>query len=365
MRAAVFHAPYDVRIEEVPEPTVTAGEMVLRVTGVGVCGTDAKEYTSGPVFFPLYERHPITGHLGPIIPGHEIAGEIVEVGDGVGGFSIGQAVVTGGAASCSTCHWCRVGMTNNCERYETVGLQRDGGLAEFVSVPAMSCISIEPYHLSPDASALAQPMSIATHVMRRGRLEKGEVAVVIGCGALGSFLTFATSAEGATVVTSDIRQDRIDLARDLDADLTVLNEGDALKDLLAANRLVPSVIYEASGTQNGIETAMRIARLGSRIVAAGLQTKHTDLALLDVTLRELELIGTNSHVFATDLPKALELLASRTQGWSDIAPVILPLDDLVEQAIVPLAEHRSERIKTLIDPAAVAGRATLTRPPGH
>jgi (R,R)-butanediol dehydrogenase/meso-butanediol dehydrogenase/diacetyl reductase len=361
MRAAVFHAPYDIRIEDhVADPIARPGEVILRVTGAGVCGTDAKEYTSGPVFFPLHVRHPVTGHLGPIIPGHEVAGVVVELGDDVEGFAVGDAVVTGGAASCLTCHWCLVGMTNNCERYQTVGLQRDGGLAELVAVPAMSCISIEPYDLTPDASALAQPMSIAAHVMRRGRLAKGEVAVIIGCGALGSFLTYATTAEGAIVVTTDIRQDRIDLARRLGAQFTALNEDSALRDTVVANGLVPSVIYEATGTPEGFRSALDVARLGTRIVVAGLQTKPTDLRLLDVTLGELELIGTNSHIFGTDLPRSLELLASREEGWSDIAPVILPLDDLIDEAIVPLAEHRSQRIKTLIDPAATIGRPTIT-----
>lgn len=361
MRAAIFHAPYDIRIDDdAPEPQIRPGELILRVTGAGVCGTDAKEYTSGPVFFPLSVRHPVTGHLGPIIPGHEVAGVVVAIGPGVDGFEVGEAVVTGGAASCLTCHWCLVGMTNNCERYETVGLQRNGGLAELVSVPAMSCIGIAPYELTADASALAQPMSIATHVMRRGRLAKGEVAVVIGCGALGSFLTFAATAEGATVVTTDVRSDRIELAGRLGAAYTVRNEDGALADLLRVHRLVPSVIYEASGTPEGIATALAIARLGTRIVVAGLQTKPSDVRLLDITLGELELIGTNSHVFGTDLPRALELLASRDEGWSDLAPVVLPLDELVDGAIVPLAEQRSERIKTLIDPAATQARPTVT-----
>lgn len=110
--------------------------------------------------FPIAIPDPVTGHSGPMIPGHEIVGRVVAVGEAVNGFSEGALVVSGAGISCGRCPWCRRGRTNLCERYATVGLQRHGGLAEFVAVPAGTCVDVAPYGLAPDVAALAQPMSI-------------------------------------------------------------------------------------------------------------------------------------------------------------------------------------------------------------
>jgi D-arabinose 1-dehydrogenase-like Zn-dependent alcohol dehydrogenase len=176
MRAAVYHGRRDVRIEEVPIPVAGPGELLLRVGTVGIFGTDAHEFAAGPSLFPVDARHPISGHQGPLIPGHELSGTVVEVGAGIEGFAPGMLVVTGAGVSCGECHWCRRGSTNLCASYSTVGLQRDGGLAGFVAVPSVTCIDVGPYGLSADTAALAQPMSIAVHAMRRGRLELGDGA---------------------------------------------------------------------------------------------------------------------------------------------------------------------------------------------
>lgn len=160
-------------------PVVATGELLLEVRAVGICGTDAHEYSHGPTMFPIEQRHPETGHVGPMIPGHELSGVVVEVGEGVDGFAIGDLVVSGAGISCGLCHWCQQGMTNLCESYATVGLQRNGGLAEFCSVPASTCVNAGSYGLEADTAALGQPMAITVHSMRRGRLQKGDVVVII------------------------------------------------------------------------------------------------------------------------------------------------------------------------------------------
>jgi len=357
----MYYGARDIRIEDAPDPSPKADELLLRVAVTGVCGTDAKEWASGPYMFPIAIPDPVTGHSGPMIPGHEIVGRVVAVGEAVNGFSEGALVVSGAGISCGRCPWCRRGRTNLCERYATVGLQRHGGLAEFVAVPAGTCVDVAPYGLAPDVAALAQPMSIGVHAMRRGRLRPGEAAVVIGIGGVGTFLTHAAVSRGATIVAVDVDAHRLGQATRLGA-THVLDptSGIDVERYLAERDLVPAVIYEVSGTTVGLASALGAATRGTRLVAIGLQGQHLSLDTLDLTLREIELIGSNAHVFARDLSEALRLLAAREAGWSDVAPMAVPLDSLVDEALVPMATGTARQIKTLIDPWATAPRATVS-----
>ena len=359
MRAAVFHDRRDIRIEDVPEPTCGRQDLVLEVKAVGICGTDAHEYHSGPHMFPIHERHPVSGHVGPMIPGHEFSGVVREVGSDVSTFSVGDLVVSGAGVACGECVQCRRMRTNLCERYSTVGLQRHGGLAELVSTPAANCLPVAPYGLTPDAAALAQPMSIAVHAMRRGRLTGDDHAVIVGAGGIGAFLTFAAASVTENLVVIDLDEQRLKLADALGAP-SVLRSGDPEEARRAVSDigLEPTVVYEVSGTEAGLRTALSILPRGGRLVIVGLQGRSVDWDLRTLSLIEHELIGTNAHVFATDLPTSLELLASRPNPWTDIAPVALSLDDLVPQGLQPLVERRSTRIKTLIDPHVASTRET-------
>ncbi|HEY6759148.1 MAG TPA: alcohol dehydrogenase catalytic domain-containing protein, partial [Baekduia sp.] len=128
MRAAVFHGPGDVRVEEVAAPGPPApGAVVLRVLMAAICGTDCAEYLHGPVLVPLDRRHPASGHVGPLILGHEFVGVVEAAGAGAD-LAVGDRVVCGAGISCGACPWCAAGRTNLCERYFTVGLHVHGGL---------------------------------------------------------------------------------------------------------------------------------------------------------------------------------------------------------------------------------------------
>ena len=361
MRAAVFHGNRDIRIEEVPEPTLGPGEVLLRVRATGICGTDASEFEVGPRMFPVQEPDPRTGHLGPMVPGHELAGVVQELGAGVSGFEIGDLLVSGAGISCGTCDRCIEGRTNLCERYTTVGLQRDGGLAQFVSVPAATCVRA-PEGLSADAAALGQPMAIAVHSMRRGEARPGELALVIGVGGIGAFLTYALAASGVRVVAADLEQARLEAARALGARLTVRPDLVDVASTVRAELGEPDVVYEVTGTEAGLSTALEIVRRGGRIVIVGLHDRPSSVDLRALTLAETNLIGTNAHVCGADLPEALRLLAARAEPWDDVAPVALSLDRLVEDGIEPLAHGRSTRIKTLVDPWAERTRPTRMDP---
>jgi (R,R)-butanediol dehydrogenase/meso-butanediol dehydrogenase/diacetyl reductase len=231
-------------------------------------------------------------------------------------------------------------------------------------VPVSTLVIAEPYGLTPDAAALGQPMAIAVHAMRRGRLEPGQTAVIIGVGGIGAFLTYAAVEVGATVISSDLDADRLTIATSLGATHSIDPRAGSVTQVLDDAAMFPDVVYEVTGTAAGIRAAFEAARRGSRIVAVGLHGEQRNLDVRDLSLREVELIGTNAHVCADDLPEALRLLASRRDPWSDIAPVALSLDRLVRDGLEPLADGRAAHIKTLVDPWSTATRPTHM-PPGH
>lgn len=360
MRAAVFHDRHDVRVEDVPEPTPAADELLVEVHAVGICGTDAHEFSSGPHMFPIHQRHPVSGHVGPMIPGHELTGVVRQVGADVEGFAVGDLIVSGAGISCGTCTQCRRGRTNLCKTYATVGLQRNGALAQYCTVPAGTCLRVEPYGLTQDAAALAQPMSIAVHAMRRGRLTADDHAVIIGAGGIGAFLTYAVTSVTDKVVVADLDPERLKIASDLRAEHVVnLKETSDFAAAIGEWDIEPTVVYEVSGTTGGLQTALSVAPPGARIVLVGLQGAPVEWDVRRLSLIEHELIGTNAHVCGQDLPTALELLASRDAPWTDIAPVALTLDELVENGLEPLVQRRSAQIKTLVDPWATRIRPTV------
>src|SRR5581483_6069167 len=211
MRAAVFRAPGDVRIEPVPEPPPPGpGELLIKVSKAALCGTDSAEWDHGPLL-----ARP------PVILGHEFTGEVLATGDGVTGFARGTRVVSGAGICCGRCDWCAAGRTNLCAGYQTLGLHRDGGLAEYVLSPAPIC-RVVPDGLDDTGAAMAQPLAVALHAARRGRVGPGRSCVVIGAGGIGAFIVAAAAALGADpLIAIDVADDRLATAATLGAAVTV------------------------------------------------------------------------------------------------------------------------------------------------
>jgi (R,R)-butanediol dehydrogenase/meso-butanediol dehydrogenase/diacetyl reductase len=332
--------------------------MLVRVHANGICGTDASEFT-GAQMYPLHGRHPLTGHHGPMIPGHEFAGTVAEVGDGVEGFAEGDAIVTGAALWCGECAPCRAGRTSICVLYATVGLHRDGGLAEFVRVPAHIVFRAEPFGLGDDLAVLTQPMAIAVHALRRGRPRAGEDVLVIGAGGIGAFLTFALAQHGAHVVAADVSAERLALARGLGAIEAVrAGDGTALTTSLRELAFEPALVFEVSGTDAGVAAAIAAVAAGGRIVSVGIPKHPVEIDARRVTTKELEIIGTNALIGREDVPEAARLLALDQAVWQQVAPVAIPLERIVEDGIVPMLEGRAAQIKLLVDPWTPVSRAT-------
>ncbi len=353
MRAAVLHAPGDVRIDDIPAASDPgAGEVRLRILRVGLCGSDVSEYDHGPVLTPLNQRHPVTGVLGPVVLGHEMLGEITAVGADVGGFAVGDRVVSGAGVWCGECRWCRAGRTNLCARYYTFGLNINGGLTEAVTLPAKTLVAV-PDTVSDDNAVLAQPLAVGMHAVDRSGVAPGDVAVVLGAGAIGGFILAGLSSRGcAAVVAVDVDDHRLAIATRLGATHAVNQRSDDPADLIGqlTDGAGADVVYEATGAPGTVDTAQNLVRRGGRIQLVGLHSGETPVRLLDLSLREIDISTSLAHVCGANLPAAVDLLAER-----DLAALlverVLPLDEVATEALAMLAARRATG-KFLVDPTA-------------
>ncbi|WP_370067260.1 zinc-binding dehydrogenase [Mycobacterium sp. MAA66] len=354
MAAAVYYGAHDIRIEEVPVPSPAPGEALVQVLRSGICGTDATEWVAGPKTFPVEHRHPHSGHLGPIIPGHEFVGEIV-VSDPASDLDVGDLVASGAGIWCGHCRRCRAGRTNLCLNYRTLGLNVNGGMAEYVAVPSKSLRRI-PRGMSVDHAGLAQPLAVGIHAARRSGARAGDRVVVIGAGAIGSFvlagLKHLTDVE---VTVIDFPGPRLERASRLGATCTLAPSEDIASDvidLLAGVR--PDVVIEASGAPGQLSSAIQMVTDGGRVLAVGIPKSKPEIDFHSVVFREITIDSTLAHICDTDLPAALEVLTKGQLG-TELAETPVPLDEL-GPSLDRLSAGRVEG-KVLIDPSINPFRA--------
>jgi (R,R)-butanediol dehydrogenase/meso-butanediol dehydrogenase/diacetyl reductase len=343
VRAAVFHGTRDVRVEEVSDPrSPHPGEVVLKVIRAAICGTDAAEWDHGPVLCRP-----------GVVLGHEFVGRVVDLGTDVTGLRVGDRVVSGAGISCGRCPWCLRSQTNLCAEYRTLGLQVDGGLAEYVTSPAAICCPV-PDGCNDDAAAMTQPMAVALHALSRIAQGPEESVAVIGAGGIGSFIVAGAARRvvDGRVVAIDIDAERLATASALGADETVDATGHDLTALLRelSDGVGFDVVIEASGAAHAPSAATAGVRRGGRVLLVGLHAAPREIDLTRMIVREVDIFTTVAHVYDSDIPAALELLAE-----SDIAAVtagpLIPLEALVEDGLRPLAEQRAEG-KILVAPGS-------------
>jgi threonine dehydrogenase-like Zn-dependent dehydrogenase len=343
VRAAVFHGPRDVRIENVEDPAKPAsGEVVLEVLRAAICGTDATEWDHGPVLCRP-----------GVVLGHEFVGRVVDIGSDVTTFGVGDRVVSGAGISCGRCRWCLDRRTNLCAQYRTLGLQLDGGLAEYVTTPAAICRGV-PASCDDDAAAMAQPLAVALHALSRVAQGPEDAVAVIGAGGIGSFIVAgaARPAVEGRVVVIDIDDARLATAVALGATETENATGRDLVDLLLelSDGVGFDVVIEATGAAHAPAAAIAGARRGGRVLLVGLHGAPRAIDLTPMILREVDIFTTVAHVCDSDIPAALELLAGSDVAAVTAGPLIL-LDDLVEAGLRPLAERRAAG-KVLVSPGS-------------
>jgi len=351
MKAALWYARNDIRVETVPDPGEPGpGDVVIRVGACGICGTDLEEYRDGPLFIPVDAPNPLTGRMAPLILGHEFAGEVVAVGKGVKNFKVGDRLAPDVLLYCGECFWCQRHEVSLCDKLAALGLMGDGGLAEYCTLPESMAIAL-PNGLSYDHAALAEPLSVAVRAIRKGRLRVGERVAVFGGGTIGQFCVQAARAAGAgEVFLVEPLASRRQLAMDFGASATI---DPTTEDVTATLRRLtggigPDLVVEAAG--KAIGPAIQAARKSGRIVLVGLPVKATSFNFFELVAAEKEIIGSLSHIYDEDYAAAVRWLGDGRVLAEPLISARLPLDALVSEGLHRLENHPNETLKVIIRP---------------
>ncbi len=356
MKAARYYGRKDVRLEDVPEPRdPLSGEITVDVSWCGICGTDLEEYLFGPIIIPTGTPHPLTGQMAPLIMGHEVAGRVSKIGKDVTHLKEGDLVALDGLISCGKCYWCQRHQVNLCVNMASIGLMGDGGLAERLTVEAKTSIPV-PANVPDELAPLAEPLSVAIRTLRRGRLMMGERVAILGAGTIGLALMQVARAGGASAVYMvDPTPFRRELAERLGATGTFEPHEGLVDELKDERGVGPDIVVDATGIPSGPAEAVRLTRSGGRAVVVGLPTEASSIDVLDMVLREIDLIGSLSHIYDEDFRQAVDLIAD---GRVDAASLIthrIALDDVVDQGFGALTGPQRERtLKVLVSPALFA-----------
>lgn len=317
MRAAVLHAPNDIRVESVADPEPLPGHAIVRVDACGVCGSDIpRMLTKG-------------AHRLPLICGHEFSGRIVSVGSGLEGFQAGQLVTVPPLIPCYKCDQCLKGAFSRCRDYDYFGSRRDGAYAEYVSVPRSNLVAV-PHGVPPEAASMTDPAAIALHAVWRCRPHVGMHAAVVGCGPIGLFAIQWLRIAGAHKILA------VDIA---DAKLAMAEEAGATEgcrpDGLADHYGRYDLVVEAAGHPNPENDAIRLTGPGGETVLVGIPDGAVplDAKTFDHVLRQEATLHGSWNSFSAPFPGAewtttLEAFASGELKWKYMITHDLTLPEL-------------------------------------
>lgn len=346
MRAAVYRRRGDVRIEDVPEPECSPGHVKLRVAHNGICGTDLHEYYAGPIFFPT-EPHPLTGMSLPLIMGHEFSGTVVAVGEGVRTVAPGDRVAVEPIYRCGNCAPCQEGRYNVCRQIGFHGLMSHGGMAEYTVVPEHMLHRL-PDEVSSELGAMVEPMAVAYHAARLGRVGPGEHAVVFGAGPIGIGLWFALRGEGVEDITV------VEPSAERRAAITLLGATDVIdpRETDPADYVMQrtknrgaAAAYDAAGVEASVEAGLSCLGAHRPLVSVAVYERPLTTTLLKLVLSESRIQGSLCYT-AEDYRRVIELMASGhydTTGWVSH----IPLEQVHDEGFAAL--HAGTKMKVLVD----------------
>jgi 2-desacetyl-2-hydroxyethyl bacteriochlorophyllide A dehydrogenase len=317
MKAVVVEGPHEVSYREVQAPAVGADDVLVESREAGLCRTDI-EMMTGVFTDPRWVRF-------PVIPGHEWAGTVVEVGAHVESVHVGDRVVCEGFIVCHRCRRCRSGETHWCERIEALGFTRPGGYAELVAVPERVVHRL-PEHVSFDAGVLVEPASVVLRGLEKAGPKPGEAVGVIGVGTLGALaIALLALHSPSRIVAYGVREEELELARRLGATEVVLaNEGAPAQDEL-------DLVVETAGVSAAVTLATQLCRPGGRAVLLGIAGEGRTLTLPSDLLvgKDMALIGSIAYPAAT-WSRVVALVSDRVLDLDPIVTHRFPMRDFEE-----------------------------------
>jgi len=335
MRAALLHGPCDLTIDEVPQPRPGPGEVLVKLMATAICGTDVAVYAG---------KYPVTY---PLIPGHESAGLVVEVGEGVSGVRAGDRVILNSLVYCGLCPWCRRGETSLCPNGGLLGREQPGTFAQYVVVRDRQC------HLLPetvdwvDATNLAV-LATVVRAQRRARIRQGMSVLVIGQGVSGLLHTQLARAQGASTVIGISRsQWKLDLAAKLGAHrvMTAGNPGN-VEEVRELTNGGADIVIDTVGISETMQAALEMVGRGGTVVAFGVDPSFIpSLSTYTFYDREITVVGSRAQT-----PVDIELAISAVKtGQVEITFLTTHRYDLEQfPAAMYKAKFNPEGLRTVI-----------------
>ncbi len=344
MHAAVLHAAKTIQLQSVPVPALKPGMVLLRIRRAGICGSDLHYFDHGccGAFVPTQ----------PFVLGHEFAGEVAALGDGVTRVQIGDRVTANPARACGVCDYCKSGRGNLCRHTIMLGSASttpptDGAFAEFVTVRADQCHVLPP-GMDDATGAMLEPLAVALHAVKRAGLVSGKRVLITGGGPIGLLVALTAKAFGAVpVALSDILETRRDAALKLGVDATVNPVSPTLAEEvreLAGDGF--DVVFEASGAKAALRQAFDLVRPGGTIVQIGtLGTDDIPLPANSLMVREINFVG--SMRYGNVFDEAIRLVEARRIDLRGLISGVLPLADVGKA--MHLASEKNTALKVQLE----------------
>lgn len=339
MRAAFGTGAGAIEVRDTQQPVPHAGQALLRVHACGICGSDLHWFHGG---FPPP----------PVCPGHEITGEVVEVGADARGVKVGDRVAVEPLIVCGRCPSCLRGDYQLCSRFALIGLAADGGLAEYVVAPARALFAL-PAGLPWDVAALTEPTAVCVHAARLAKLCVGDRVLVIGGGTIGLLSVLVARAGGASAIAISARHPHQQaMARALGATHVIPSDDDAARQAVLREVAPDIVIETVGGSADTIAEGISAVRPGGTVVVLGIFTAPATCNPFMLVAKEVRLIGSLTYGRAgarADFEIATDLLAAQRDL---IAPLITHRFALeaVQEAFIAAGDKRAGAIKVIVQP---------------
>ena len=337
MKAMVLRAPSDLVLDEVARPQPAPGQVVVRITHSGVCGTDYKIF-NGSIKVPY-----------PLIPGHEMAGEVVAVGaDLKAGPSIGDRVIIDPETYCGTCFYCQKGLTNLCPNGTLIGRDVNGGFAEYLMVPASQVFKL-PDSIDDRTAPMIQVLTTCLHAQRQVDTFPGDTVAVIGLGVTGQLHVQLAKARGARVIGITRSAEKRAMAETLGADVTIPGGDDAMAKVReVTDGRGADVTIETTGVMKQLADSVHMTRFGGKVLLFGIYTaKEGALPFYDLYFKEVSLI-TARVAKPVDYTACIALVERGQVKLEPLVSDVMPLGSLKE-AIGLLASDSGQRMKIIME----------------
>ncbi len=336
MSAAFYRGNREIVIGESTPVAPGPGEVQLKVSHAGVCGTDLH------IFHGVMDARVTM----PQIMGHEMSGVVQEVGEGVEGFAAGDAVTVMPLDPCCDCPACSAGHGHICHNLKFLGIDTPGAFQSYWTVPAHTLHRL-PDTLSLEHGALIEPLAVACHDVRLAEVKPGDNVVVLGGGPIGMLIALVAKEAGATVTLSEINPYRVAFAQELGFSAVNPQSVDLVETIMSqTNGAGADIVFEVSGSQAGAKTMTELLRTRGLAVIVAIFGKAPEVDLFRMFWRELRLIGVRVYE-SEDFERAIELAASGSLPLDKLITAVHPLSDL--QASFEQMEQGGDVMKILLE----------------